>query len=124
MPSLRTRPDNDPWWRCTLDQRPARIARPTASPWWLCMPETSPGDQLCEARLAKLARLRAAGVEPYPYRYDRTHLAAELQARYDALAGQEVAVAGRLVGALRNFGKLGFVHLQDQSGQVQLYCRL
>jgi lysyl-tRNA synthetase, class II len=88
------------------------------------MPETSPGDQLREARLAKLARLRAAGVEPYPYRYDRTHLAAELQARYDALAGQEVAVAGRLVGALRNFGKLGFVHLQDESGQVQLYCRL
>ena len=88
------------------------------------MPETSPGDDLRAARLAKLARLRAAGVEPYPYRYDRTHLAADLHARYDALAGEEVAVAGRLVGGRRLMGKAGFVHLQDGSGRIQLFCRL
>ncbi len=87
------------------------------------MAEIQPGDELREARLAKLARLRAAGIDPYPYRYARTHLASELHARYDDLAGQEVAVAGRLVGGRRLMGKLGFVHLQDGSGRVQLYCR-
>src|SRR5579884_4497541 len=88
------------------------------------MAEIQPGDELREARLAKLARLRAAGIDPYPYRYARTHLASELHARYDDLAGQEVAVAGRLVGGRRLMGKLGFVHLQDGSGRIQLYCRV
>src|SRR5919199_42272 len=88
------------------------------------MPDTTPGDELREARLAKLARLREAGVEPFPYRYQRTHLSGELHAHYDQLAGQEVAVAGRLVGGRRLMGKAGFVHLQDSEGRVQLYCRL
>jgi len=74
-------------------------------------------------RLAKLARWRAAGVDPYPYRFTRTHEAAELQARFDALAGQEVAVAGRLVGGRRDMGKAVFVHLQDGSGRIQLFAR-
>ncbi len=88
------------------------------------MLETSPGDALREARLAKLARLRAAGIDPYPFRYERTHEAAALHARFDDLAGDEVAVAGRLVGGRRVLGKLGFVHLQDGSGRIQLYCRV
>jgi lysyl-tRNA synthetase class 2 len=88
------------------------------------MAETAPGDDLRQVRLAKLERLRAAGVDPYPRRYDRTHAAAELQDRYEGLAGQAVAVAGRLVGGKRLHGKSGFVDLQDGSGRVQLFCRL
>jgi lysyl-tRNA synthetase class 2 len=87
------------------------------------MAEPLPSDDQREARVAKLARLRAAGVEPYPYRFARTHLSSELHERFDALEGQEVAVAGRLVGALRVMGKAGFVHLQDGAGRIQLFCR-
>src|SRR5262249_33799180 len=62
-------------------------------------------------------------IEPYPYTYARTHLAGDLHERYGALEGQEVAVAGRLVGAKRVMGKIGFAHLQDVSGRIQLYLR-
>jgi lysyl-tRNA synthetase class 2 len=86
------------------------------------MSTTPPADQRA-VRLAKLARWRAAGVDPYPYRFVRTHEAAELKARFDALAGQEVAVAGRLVGGRRDMGKAVFVHLQDGSGRIQLFAR-
>ncbi len=87
------------------------------------MAEPLPSEDQRETRIAKLARLRAQGVEPYPYGFARTHLASELHARYDELEGQEVAVAGRLVGGRRLMGKVGFVHLQDSSGRVQLFCR-
>src|SRR3712207_3420091 len=81
-------------------------------------------DDLRQTHAARLAELRVAGVDPYPYRYDRTHLSDELHARYDDLAGSEVAVAGRLVGGIRQMGKeANFVHLQDGRGRVQLYCR-
>lgn len=42
--------------------------------------------------------------------------------QYDELAGQEVAVAGRVV-SIRSFGKLAFIKLQDASGEVQLYLQ-
>src|SRR3954453_4271504 len=87
------------------------------------MAEPLPSDDQREARVAKLARLRAAGVEPFLYRFERTPLSSELHERFDELDGQEVAVAGRLVGALRVMGKAGFVHLQDSAGGIQLFCR-
>jgi lysyl-tRNA synthetase class 2 len=88
------------------------------------MAQTPPIDDPRAARLVKLARLREQGIEPYPYGYARTHRAEELHARYDELEGQEVAVAGRLVGAKRVMGKIGFAHLQDGSGRIQLYLRV
>lgn len=40
--------------------------------------------------------------------------------KFDELEGQQVTVAGRVLG-LRKFGKLAFIVLSDQSGQVQLF---
>ena len=42
--------------------------------------------------------------------------------KYDELAGKEVVVAGRVV-SIRSFGKLAFIKLRDQSGDVQLYLQ-
>ena len=75
------------------------------------------------ARLRKLDALREAGVEPFPTRYERTHLAGDVHRQFEQVEGQVVRVAGRLVGALRDMGNLAFVHLQDQSGRVQLMLR-
>jgi lysyl-tRNA synthetase class 2 len=36
-------------------------------------------------RAAKIARLREQGVEPYPYRYDRSHTLTEVRAAHGAL---------------------------------------
>ena len=74
-------------------------------------------------RLRKLETLRQLGVEPYPAKSERTHTCAEVLSKYDELAGkEEVVVAGR-VASIRSFGKLAFIKLRDQSGDVQLYLQ-
>jgi lysyl-tRNA synthetase, class II len=76
-------------------------------------------------RLAKLADLRAAGIEPYPYRFDRTHTVAEVRVEHADLGpGTEtdaaVTVAGRVL-LIRRQGKLIFATMRDRSGEVQLF---
>lgn len=73
-------------------------------------------------RRQKLAQMRAAGVPLYSGPYRRTHTAAAITAGFDALQGQKVAVAGRLM-ALRLHGRIGFADLVDGSGRIQLYLR-
>lgn len=92
--------------------------------------EHSPGRLAAEKerRLAKLDALRAAGVEPYPYRFDRTHTLAEIRAAHAELEpGSEtddaVAVAGRVL-LLRRQGKLQFATMRDRSGEIQLFVSL
>lgn len=80
-------------------------------------------DDLMAARLRKLDALRELGVEPFPRRYDRTHLSAQLIAGFDQLEGQTVRVAGRLVGAIRDLGGSGFAHLLDADGRIQVFFR-
>ncbi|HEY9648304.1 MAG TPA: lysine--tRNA ligase, partial [Chroococcidiopsis sp.] len=82
-------------------------------------------DDLRSARLEKAAQLRQLGLNPYEYRWDVTHHAAELQATYAELAAGEevdvtVAIAGRIM-LRRVFGKLAFFTLQDETGTIQLY---
>lgn len=80
---------------------------------------------LMRERREKLERLRADGVEPFPYRYEPTHNSAEIVARFDELAAPDaphVAVAGRLL-AKRLHGKAGFGHLLDREGRIQIYFK-
>jgi lysyl-tRNA synthetase, class II len=74
-------------------------------------------------RAAKLERLRAAGIDPYPTSAAPTHTVAELLARFDEIAAAEtvVTVAGRIVGARRVMGKIAFAQLEDGSGTIQLW---
>ena len=77
------------------------------------------------ARRENRAALEAAGIAPFAYRYERSHLAAEALAAYDDAMGERgpsVAVAGRVVG-LRSQGKTTFLHLEDRSGRIQVYLR-
>jgi lysyl-tRNA synthetase class 2 len=69
-----------------------------------------------------LERLRERGVDPYPRRWDRTHLSSEIVERFDELEGSEVAVAGRIT-AIRGHGKAGFADIADAGGRIQLYVR-
>jgi lysyl-tRNA synthetase class 2 len=76
-------------------------------------------------RLGKIAAIRAAGGDPYPVRFDRTHTTAELQEQWGNLdAGSETAdevrVAGRIL-LLRRQGKLTFATVRDGTGEVQLF---
>ena len=73
-----------------------------------------------DERLRKLAELRTLGVDPYPAVSSRTSSTNDVTARFAELEGQTVTVAGRIMG-LRKFGKLAFIVLRDQTGQVQLF---
>jgi lysyl-tRNA synthetase, class II len=80
-------------------------------------------NQFRAARLEKLAALKALGVEPYPYGFDRSAEARELERRYAHLAPgavteDRVAVAGR-IRAIRNGGL--FIDLHDASGKIQIF---
>lgn len=82
-------------------------------------------DDLRATRLEKVAQLQSLGFNPYAYKWEVTHHAADLQAKYaDLPNGEEVevevSIAGRIM-ARRVFGKLAFFTLQDETGTIQLY---
>jgi lysyl-tRNA synthetase, class II len=77
------------------------------------------------ARREKRAALEALGVQPFAYRYERTHTAAEALAAYrDEMGeeGPEVSIAGR-IESWRPKGKVVFGHIEDPSGRIQVYLR-
>ena len=83
----------------------------------------SAGDQIRQIRIQKLADLADNGVNPYPYVFNKTANADELQKKYEALeAGAETedeySVAGRVM-AVRNSGM--FIDLMDDSGKIQIF---
>ncbi|HEX6971421.1 MAG TPA: lysine--tRNA ligase [Limnochordia bacterium] len=92
------------------------------------MPSDRPGDdgargsELLRVRREKLQAWRAAGVDPYGGRFERTHRIGEILTAFDQLAGAAVAVAGR-VRAIRGHGKASFVDLEDSSGKIQLFVQ-
>jgi lysyl-tRNA synthetase class 2 len=75
-----------------------------------------------EPRRRKLEELRALGLPLLPNTFDQTHHAADIQSGYGALEGQTVRVAGRLM-RVRAMGKASFAHMQDATGELQLYFK-
>lgn len=78
--------------------------------------------ELRDERLRKLEELKTLGVNPYPAKSNRTHKTSQIQNDFDKLEGSDATVDGRIVG-IRKFGKLAFVVLKDDSGQVQLFFK-
>lgn len=84
-----------------------------------------PGDdlnRLMAIRREKLDKLQSMGVAPFGQAYERTHSAKQVVDQFEALEGQTVSLAGRLM-AIRSHGKAAFADLQDFSGKVQIYVK-
>ncbi len=80
-------------------------------------------------RKQKLAALQEGGAQAYPNDFSPTHTAAALPERFAAASTEELekieetfSLAGRIM-SLRYFGKAAFFHMQDRSGQIQVYVR-
>jgi len=79
-------------------------------------------------RRKKLQELRERGIDPYPNDFRPDHTTAEVHARLSALGEAELAraaplsIAGRVM-ALRDFGKAGFLQVQDRAGRLQVHAR-
>ena len=79
--------------------------------------------QQSKVRREKLAALQAEGRDPFQItRFDWDHTSAQIKENFDALEGQSVKVAGRLMSK-RGMGKVSFCDLQDRDGRIQLYAR-
>src|SRR5258706_9226331 len=81
---------------------------------------TDDTNSLIEQRKAKLAALRAKGIDPFKNKFTPTEKCAEARTNYTE--GREVAVAGRIT-AHREMGKSMFIDLRDQSGRIQVYAQ-
>src|SRR5690625_2882046 len=85
-----------------------------------------------QVRREKMAQAREQGIDPFGGKFERTHLAEDLHKEYGDFSKEEleekesknsqVTIAGRLM-TKRGKGKAGFAHIQDVSGQIQLYVR-
>ena len=78
-------------------------------------------NEMLRLRREKLAALQEAGKDPFVItKYDQTHHSADIKADYDALEGQTVSVAGRMMFK-RVMGKASFCNIQDLKGSIQAY---
>ena len=75
-----------------------------------------------DERLRKLAQLKEMGINPYPASVNRTNNMGEIVEKFEELQGKDVSVAGR-IKSIRKFGKIAFVVVRDESGEVQLFWR-
>ncbi len=99
--------------------------------------------QLLQVRRDKLSELQAEGRDPFEItKYNRTHTSKEIAegytteertvvargeetqvtAKISPIDGQNVSVAGRIMSK-RGMGKVGFVHIADIDGQIQLFVK-
>ncbi len=99
--------------------------------------------QLLQVRRDKLSELQAEGRDPFQItKYDRTHTTRQITegytteertitvreeeqqitAKISPIDGQSVSVAGRIMSK-RGMGKVGFIHIADIDGQIQLFVK-
>ena len=79
--------------------------------------------EILRVRREKLSNLQNEGRDPFQEtKFVVSYHAQEIKDSFDALEGQEVTVAGRLMSK-RGMGKVSFCDLQDKSGRIQLYAR-
>ena len=69
----------------------------------------------------KLQELRDMGRDPYVNEtWDVTAHSKKIKDEFDAMEGQQVSVAGRIM-AFRRMGKVAFVDMQDKDGRIQVF---
>ncbi len=78
--------------------------------------------ELKQVRLDKLQELRDMGIDPFGTRFERDCNAQTIIDDFEAMEGQKVKLAGRIMSKRRH-GKAGFANLRDLSGEIQLYFR-
>ena len=81
-------------------------------------------DELRKARIEKVKKIMAAGLDPYPARTERTHTIKALLANFSKLEKEkkEVKIVGR-VRSIRGHGRATFLDIEDGTSQVQALVR-
>ena len=78
-------------------------------------------NEVLKVRREKLAALVEAGNDPFRItKYDQTHHSSDIKENFEALEGQLVSIAGRMMSK-RIMGKASFCNVQDLKGSIQSY---
>ena len=76
-------------------------------------------------REEEIKLLEEAGVNPYPYYFNKTHKNIFILNNFDDAKPEEfndVNIAGRIM-SIRRMGKASFVHIMDDTSKLQIYFR-
>ena len=79
-------------------------------------------DDYRDERLRKLNLIKERGIDPYPAKSFRDTKIAEILTNFDQKQGETVCIAGR-IAAIRSFGKIAFLKLRDDSGELQIFMQ-
>ncbi|MBQ2287552.1 MAG: lysine--tRNA ligase, partial [Lachnospiraceae bacterium] len=83
--------------------------------------QTQDLNQLLQVRRDKLKELQDAGKDPFVItKFDVSHHSQEIKDNFEALEGQTVTIAGRVMSK-RVMGKASFCNVQDLKGNIQSY---
>jgi len=85
-------------------------------------------DVIRQQLIEKLEEIRQMNIEPYPYKYDVKDYVEDINERFDEIEDipieeYNVKLAGRIM-TKRHHGKSSFAHVQDSTGQIQIYVRV
>ncbi len=76
-------------------------------------------NQIIQHRIEKLNKIKQGGVNPYPHNFNKKN-------DIDFCSKQEIGTciqtAGRVI-SMRKMGKASFLHIQDESGKIQIYVK-
>jgi len=80
--------------------------------------------QVLKLRREKYEKLISMGIDPFPARSTRTHKIAQLHENQTAYIenGEVVTLTGRIASNRRQ-GKIGFCHILDSTGRIQIFIR-
>jgi len=80
--------------------------------------------ELREARIEKLNKLKQAGIDPYPAKSSRTHFVKDVLLAFDKLSeeSKEIILSGR-IRSIRGHGGVIFMNVEDESGKFQLFFK-
>ncbi|RPH95660.1 lysine--tRNA ligase [candidate division KSB1 bacterium] len=85
-------------------------------------------NEILRLRREKLDKLRANGVNPYPYRFEKDSHIPDLLKDFDSKleteehTGPLFSIAGR-IHTMRIMGKASFCNVRDESGEMQVYVQ-
>lgn len=81
--------------------------------------------ELIKIRHDKAIAMRQKGLNPYPYKYDKTHDVNRVLEQFDQFAEEEtiIRLAGRMM-LKRKMGKSIFADLRDTTDRLQIYVKL
>ncbi|MEA2097943.1 MAG: lysine--tRNA ligase [Patescibacteria group bacterium] len=81
-------------------------------------------NELKQARLDKLNKIKEAKIDPYPAKCKMTHTIKQAFINFDdfSKSKEKIILAGR-IKMMRTHGGLMFANIEDQNGQIQLFFR-